>query len=81
MLNVEGENQLLLGFEDLRRPYGDNDFNDAVFLIRTNPEDGFQTENLPTVSPAPSPGIGFLGSLFLAGAGLLTRRKIRKTKG
>lgn len=28
---------LLLGFEDLNRPGGDNDFNDAVFYVTANP--------------------------------------------
>ncbi|RED43786.1 uncharacterized protein DUF4114 [Aestuariispira insulae] len=80
MLNVEGENQILMGFEDLLRPYGDNDFNDAVFLVRTNPEDGFDTSNLPTVSPAPSPGLGLIGTSFLVGAGFLATTRTRRRK-
>ena len=97
MLNVVGENQLLLGFEDLRRPYGDNDFNDAVFIIRTTPEDGYTTEEIaqvfPTmaaveggggggqslVSAAPSPDIGAIGGLVLAGLAFFGFR--RKEKG
>lgn len=79
MLSIEGENQLLLGFEDLTRPGGDNDFNDAVFLIRTTPEDGFNQENLPSVNPAPAPGIGSIACIIFSGAVFAARRK-RKRK-
>ncbi len=37
MSSVSADNEVILGFEDLVRPYGDNDFNDAVFRIRTDP--------------------------------------------
>ena len=69
MLDIEGENQVLLGFEDLVRPGGDNDFNDAVFMIRTTPEASYDTSQLPSVSPAPSPSVGVL-SLMVAVAGI-----------
>ncbi len=78
MLNVEGEGQVILGFEDLLRPYGDNDFNDAVFIVQTSPEGSFETATLPSVSPAPGPGIGLTGlavALFAVG-GVLGRRKL-----
>ncbi|MCK5705088.1 MAG: DUF4114 domain-containing protein, partial [Cyclobacteriaceae bacterium] len=37
LLNCEQEEKLLLGFEDIKRPGGDNDFNDAVFYITAEP--------------------------------------------
>ena len=37
LLNYEPENQFMLCFEDIKRPGGDNDFNDAVFYITANP--------------------------------------------
>lgn len=75
MLNVAEEDQLILGFEDLLRPYGDNDFNDAVFIVRTTPEGAYDTDILPTVSAAPTPSIGVVGMLAVfVGAGLARRR-------
>ncbi len=37
---------ILLGMEDLSRPGGDNDFNDAVFYITANPFTSIATDNL-----------------------------------
>ncbi len=37
---------ILLGMEDLSRPGGDNDFNDAVFYITANPFTSIATKNL-----------------------------------
>jgi len=37
LLNYEDEDKLILSFEDLLRPAGDNDFNDAVFYVTSNP--------------------------------------------
>ncbi len=37
LLNFEPEDKLLLGFEDIKRPGGDNDFNDAVFYVTAEP--------------------------------------------
>lgn len=37
---------LLLGFEDLNRPSGDNDFNDAVFYVTANPFTAVETNNM-----------------------------------
>ncbi|WP_315983403.1 DUF4114 domain-containing protein [Aliamphritea spongicola] len=34
MSSLSATNDYILGFEDLKRPWGDNDFNDAVFRIR-----------------------------------------------
>lgn len=37
---------LLLGMEDISRPGGDNDFNDAVFYVKVNPYEALLTSNL-----------------------------------
>lgn len=37
LLSYPEESLYLLSFEDLKRPYGDNDFNDAVFYVTTDP--------------------------------------------
>lgn len=37
LLKNDARELLLLGFEDLSRPGGDNDFNDAVFFVTANP--------------------------------------------
>lgn len=39
----------IVTFEDLNRPYGDNDFNDAVFLVEANPFSAINTDNTPPV--------------------------------
>ena len=38
--------KLILGFEDLIRPGGDNDFNDAVFYVTANPPEAIDLTNL-----------------------------------
>ena len=43
---------VLLGFEDLNRPGGDNDFNDAVFYVTANPFSAIETGNLATTKIA-----------------------------
>jgi len=37
LLDYSDESLFILSFEDLKRPYGDNDFNDAVFYVTANP--------------------------------------------
>ena len=37
---------VLMGFEDLNRPFGDNDFNDAVFYVTANPFSAIETSNV-----------------------------------
>lgn len=51
LLNYEQENQLLLGFEDIMRPGGDNDFNDAVFYVTAEPG-AIDVTNLPKIPTA-----------------------------
>ena len=59
----DSQNTVLMGFEDLRRPWGDNDFNDAVFSIYATPEGAFAGSEIAT---APAPGLAILGLLGLA---------------
>lgn len=40
---------LLLGFEDISRPGGDNDFNDAIFYVTANPFDAVETAEIEVV--------------------------------
>lgn len=51
LLNYEQEEQLLLCFEDIKRPGGDNDFNDAVFYITAEPG-AIDTTNIPKIPTA-----------------------------
>ncbi len=38
--------EVVIGFEDLPRSWGDNDFNDAVFSVKTTPETAIDSESL-----------------------------------
>jgi LruC domain-containing protein len=38
--------KLILGMEDISRPGGDNDFNDAIFYVSANPFTALKTSNL-----------------------------------
>ena len=49
LLNDATNKLLLLGFEDLDRPGGDNDFNDAIFYVTTSSYTAINTVN---VAPA-----------------------------
>jgi hypothetical protein len=79
MLNVSDANQVLVGFEDLNRRSGDNDFNDAVFIVRSDPAEALQNSNIPKVSAAPAPALGAgMGGIAMAafvGFGAVRRRK------
>ena len=57
------QNSVLMGFEDLHRPWGDNDFNDAVFTIYSTPEGAFAGSQIST---APVPGLGVFGLAMVA---------------
>ena len=48
LLNYEPEEQILLCFEDIKRPGGDNDFNDAVFYVTAEPG-AIDTTNIPKI--------------------------------
>ncbi|GEA08097.1 LruC domain-containing protein [Alteromonas sp. KUL42] len=44
--------EVVLGFEDLPRTWGDNDFNDAVFSVKTTPSSALDTADLITIPEA-----------------------------
>lgn len=68
MLNISDADQVVVGFEDLNRNSGDNDFNDAVFIVRSDPAGALQDSNIPKVSAAPAPALGAgLSGLAIAG--------------
>lgn len=63
MMTDASDDGLILGFEDLLRPYGDNDFNDSVFLIRTDPVEALYAdvpgvETVISLQAAPSKAVG-----------------------
>lgn len=87
MSSVSADNELILGFEDLKRPWGDNDFNDAVFRIRTDPVTALfayvpTTESVIAMQAAPAPKLGSsllsLGVLLFA-AGFAVRKQREAT--
>ncbi len=45
----DSSNMNVLVFEDIRRPGGDQDFNDAIFGIQTTPENAVDLENIPNL--------------------------------
>lgn len=51
LLNYQPEEQILLCFEDIKRPGGDNDFNDAVFYLTAEPG-AIDTTNIPVIPTA-----------------------------
>ncbi len=60
LLYDEEVSEVILGFEDLPRTWGDNDFNDAVFSIKSTPESAIRKENLnkvPAVNDSDADGV------------------------
>ena len=53
LLYDEERELFLIGFEDLIRPGGDNDFNDAVFYASANPIENVEIENIQPAYPDP----------------------------
>jgi LruC domain-containing protein len=53
LLLDEERDLILIGFEDLIRPGGDNDFNDAVFYATANPIKNVEIENIQKANPDP----------------------------
>ena len=49
LLYDEEVSEVIIGFEDLPRTWGDNDFNDAVFSVKTTPESAISSANLVTM--------------------------------
>lgn len=82
MFSDQSQDELILGFEDLNRTdntandynyTSDEDFNDAIFRIRTNPEAALSETNVSVANsellsaPAPSLGAGLLGLFGMGG--------------
>jgi LruC domain-containing protein len=44
--------EVIIGFEDLPRTWGDNDFNDAVFSVKATPSTALDTSTLTTIPDA-----------------------------
>jgi len=44
--------EVIIGFEDLPRTWGDNDFNDAVFSVKANPISALDTSDLVEIPDA-----------------------------
>jgi len=53
LLKDEARELLLIGMEDISRPGGDNDFNDAVFFVTATPYEAIIREEVPDVIQAP----------------------------
>lgn len=53
LLLDEDSDVFLIAFEDLIRPGGDNDFNDAVFYATANPIENVQIEDVLVANPTP----------------------------
>lgn len=76
------EDTIILGFEDLIRPFGDNDFNDAVFTLSGTPNAALASQSIHT-APVPEAGSSLL-TLIMLGAlwgGNRTRNKRRAAGG
>ncbi len=54
LLNDTDHQLVVLGFEDIRRDYGscDNDFNDALFYVKSNPVEAIITQGIPPITEA-----------------------------
>jgi LruC domain-containing protein len=60
LLYDEEVSEVILGFEDLPRTWGDNDFNDAVFSIKSTPETAIKKDALnkvPNVDDSDADGV------------------------
>ncbi|MCP3870936.1 MAG: DUF4114 domain-containing protein [Gammaproteobacteria bacterium] len=77
LFSNENHDEVIMGFEDLNRVDGstndwnissDDDFNDAVFIVTSDPADAFGDSNIAT-APAPQLGGGLTGILLLVGLG------------
>ncbi|MGB0683909.1 MAG: DUF4114 domain-containing protein [Magnetovibrionaceae bacterium] len=73
-----GKDEIIMGFEDLNRlGNSDEDFNDAVFLVRSSPEQAISGSQIAVHSaPAPSlgGGLGTIAMGSLLSVGFIRRR-------
>jgi LruC domain-containing protein len=55
VLLEDAENdRFVVSFEDLIRPGGDNDFNDAIFFATVDPIEAVETDGFPPLDPTPT---------------------------
>ncbi|WP_298223983.1 DUF4114 domain-containing protein [Flavobacterium sp.] len=84
LLNDPDNQRVILGFEDIRRDNTscDNDFNDAVFYITSNPYEAIRCTNLADVSSANDVTSGNNGGLESKGdlATLIAKRNFKRIK-
>ena len=60
LLYDEEVSEVIIGFEDLPRTWGDNDFNDAIFSVKSTPSQAIEGANLvkmPEVNDSDADGI------------------------
>jgi LruC domain-containing protein len=60
LLYDEDVEEVIMGFEDLPRTWGDNDFNDAIFSVKSTPETAIEKDNLnlvPDVNDSDADGL------------------------
>ncbi len=78
MFADNGQNELIMSFEDLKRPYAsDEDFNDAVFRIRADPVGSLSNTNVYQAAPSPALGAGIPAILGMVGLVAMSCRKSR----
>ncbi len=84
LLNDPTNQRVIMGFEDIRRDYSncDQDFNDAVFYISSNPYEAIRSNNLADVSSATPVTSGNNGGLESEGslASLIAKRNFKRIK-
>ena len=75
MFHDTGQDDIMVGFEDLNRlGNSDEDFNDAIFIVRSDPFEALADNSLD-IATAPSPALGLGGGLVVAGAFFRRRKK------
>lgn len=60
LLFDEAVEEVILGFEDLPRTWGDNDFNDAVFSVKASPGSALNADslvNIPNMNDSDADGV------------------------
>lgn len=82
MFASDSSQAVIVGFEDLVRPGGDNDFNDAVFIIHSDPFSAISSNALPlAAAPAPIVGNGLLVVILILGMVYRIRRSTPRQSG
>ena len=84
LLNDPDNERIILGFEDIRRDYGncDNDFNDALFYITANPFTAIKSTNYNKITDHTPVSSGNDGGLESNGdlASLIAKRNFDRSK-